>query len=381
MAKKKKSSSSTKRSKPLEKKSKVASSSIPPLFPPIPPPGGNAAPQLPPPIAYGNVHAGGAPQLPPSFAYGNVHDGGAPQLPPPFGNVYAGGAAISYPPQYGNQINVAALPLIVDSNEGVASSYPPIGDNNALDLDYCDNNGSDMKNWPDDHKFDDDDDDDDDNVKARARANSDYYRRKVRGEGTGHNKFKNFLLTYAEGGNKSPIICYVGWKENEAVGEYPYQVFWLEYTDGDTICRKVNHSVTSSKFLKNINATQVSKSDPLFEARDHLKMYHIHQLDNPPQFDQREALRKHVKEEMGSGDFVALTLNQSDDSVEDHKVTDNRNKKYKNEINGNTYKVFHLKSKSSALGELLFQLGQYNGFRLKSAGKDRCTYYSIYRKD
>jgi len=317
----------------------------PPLPPPIPnnataPPGGNAAPLLPP--IPNNVHAGGAPHLLPPIAFGNVH---------------AGGAAISYPPQYGNQ--------------GVASSYPPIGN----DLDYCDNNGSDLKICSDDHKFNDDDDDDD----AKARAQTNYYRRKLRDEGTGHNKFKNFLMTYAEGGNKSPIICYVGFKENEAVGEYPYPVFWLEHTDGDTIWRKVAESF-ASKFLKDISATQVNKSDPLFEARDHLQMYHIHQLGNPPQFDQREALRKHVKEEMDIGDFVAVTLNQSDVSVEDHKVTNNKNKTYADEINGNTYKVFHLTSMTTKLGQLLHDLGAHNGFKLKSAGKDRFTVYFIYTK-
>jgi hypothetical protein len=239
-----------------------------------------------------------------------------------------------------------------------------------------------MKNCPDEHKFDDDDDNGmGDN--ARAIALTDYYRRRIRCEETGFNAFKNFLLTYTERGDNAPICCYVGWDKDETEGvDYPYPVFWLEYTDGVLLSKKV-HSCFDSALLASISGKQVDQADPQFEAHDHLTMYHIYHVNNPPQFDfdQREALKKHVKEEMVIGDFVVLTMNHSDDSVEDHTVTKNQNTQYKDEINGNTYKVFHLKQSKLKLAELLNNFSRHGEFKLRSVGKDCFTHYSVYRRE
>jgi len=294
---------------------------------------------------------GGAPHLLPPF--GNAHAGGAPPLLPPVGNVHAGGAA----------------------NVGFASSYPPIGKNDGASLNYCGNNGSDIKNCDEDRMFDDDDDVTGGRIRpGRARTLASNFRERIRYE----DQLKNFLMNYVDGGDKSPSCFYVGWKEDETVGEeYSHDVFWIKYIAGDTITGKVHDCLKSQSFA-HISAKQVSKSDPRFEARDRLKMYWVHYVNNPPQYDQREALKKHAMA-MQPGDYVVLTLNHSDsdDSVEDYEVTNCTNKRHKNAVDGNTYKVFHLKSSVSySLSKLL---GQVN-IKLKYAGRDGATVYSIYTK-
>eukprot|EP00986_Skeletonema_menzelii_P000007 scaffold2_cov132-Skeletonema_menzelii.AAC.7 len=325
-----------------------------------------AAPPLPDVLLHWDVNAG-APLFP------NIAAALPPPLPnadgpyqlPTFGNVYGGD---DFQPAFGNiNDNFALAPL----NHGGA-------DVNGLN--YCDNNGSDLKDCPDDHKYDDDDDDDD-NVNNRSRAQSDYFLKKVRCGETDLDKFKHSLLTYANGGNKSPIQCYVGWKKDEAVGgEYHHPVFWFEYADGDQLGEKVQDSF-SSGFFKDIAAVHVNKSDPRYMPRDNLIMYHIYHSDNPPKFDQREAFKNHVQKKMRSGDFVAITLNQSDDSVEEHKVTNNKNKKYANAVNGNTYKVFHLKNVTrQSIGLMVRNIVGRSGSTMESAGKDCGTVYHIYTK-
>eukprot|EP00984_Skeletonema_dohrnii_P021045 scaffold10409_cov135-Skeletonema_dohrnii-CCMP3373.AAC.5 len=323
-----------------------------------PPQYGGAPPLLPP---VGNVHAGGAlPLLPP---VGNVHAGGALPLLPPVGNVHAGGAA----------------------NVGFASSYPPIGKNDGASLNYCGNNGSDIKNCDEDRMFDDDDDDvTGGHIRpGRARTLATNFRERISYGSTGLDMLKKFLMNYVDRGDKSPLCFYVGWKEDETVGEkYSHDVFWIKYTAGDKIYEKV-HDCLSSQSFADISLKKVSNFDPHFEARDHLKMYWVHYVNNPPQFDHREALRKHAKA-MQTGDYVVLTLNHSDsdDSVENYKVTDCRNKHHKDAVNGNTYKVFHLKG--SVGKSLSYLLGKVN-IKLKYAGRDGggangATVYSIYTK-
>ena len=46
----------------------------------------------------------------------------------------------------------------------------------------------------------------------------------------------------------------------------------------------------------------------------------------------------------GSGDFVGVSMNQTDHSIEEHHVTNNKKSPNEVNVNGMIVKVFHLRS-------------------------------------
>lgn len=333
-------------------------------------------------------NVGGIPYLRP---FENINMGMQGLLAPPSHGI---GDTFSYTSQQRGNNNTAALPgqpIGYGSNGGAANLNPPIGNNN--ELDYCNKDGSDLKISHEDLKSNDDDssvdddsgdDDDGENKHTYSKENKRRFKAKLRREVTEFVRMQSFMLTYARGDNKSPAVqIYVGWEDEETEGEeYEYPVFWLERTEGDTAIKTRVHGAFKSTSFNGIAARMVYEYEPQYEPRDHLVLYHIYHKDNPPQFDQREALKKHVIEVMQTGDFVALAANQSDDSVEYHKVTNNKHKTLANAINGQTLKVFHITNPNTGgLGEVIKNMRRDNKFKLKAVGKDCRTVYWIYMKE
>lgn len=187
----------------------------------------------------------------------------------------------------------------------------------------------------------------------------------------------NFALNFANRDDTKPALFYVGFEGHETGEEYSHPVFWLK-DNGVSVNRLVWTYINQSIQFDGISVMKVKRGDPTFNAPDHLTMYYVYHLDEPPApFDQREAFIQYVKEEMRSGDFVGITMNQTDHSIEEHLVTNNKLSAH--EVNGKTVKVFHLRS-GRRLYNLLEKFENKMECKLKSAGKDCGTIFNIYKK-
>ena len=194
-----------------------------------------------------------------------------------------------------------------------------------------------------------------------------------------------FAIGYAQSGREEPAYFFVGWKNKadeiaDKQDDLPVIRFDINsYPSRPTLSTRVGYLFRHQSPLENISYSEVSPYDAAYKVPpEGLKLYCIHQKDNPLPFNSRDALMKHADEQMSVGDLVAVTLNHDDDCT--HHIVNSCDKNKC--LNGLKLPAFHLKNPyNPEISTLINEAFRTGGrFTLKYVAETSKSAFSIYEK-